>query len=334
MELLAVVLMILGLFCMAGMNIMRSWLLKKKQALSPGESLISQNGLAVIFLATALIWWQDVGNIEFNARLFFSGLALTISAGLIIHFCVAESQKIGDLSLIAPIQALTPGLITLTALFIGEYPGRLGIMGIIFVSVGIFVHTRENATSLKEYLQPFIFLKLPSNFQQLDKEKQKKAHIRRRALVFAYISAIFGTFGLLGDSIVSRNGNVAFGFLIYSIALTFFYLLLYKFKKDKSLGPLNLRLKKFWPRILFQGFLWSMHIIFIMSAFRLAQVAYIGTLKRFNILLVVALSYPLLGETMAKKRLWPAFIITIGAVLLALDPAASKVVINIEKIFK
>lgn len=322
MQILAIVLMIFGVFSMAFHSITQRWLLREK-VLSKTETLLAQHGISIIFLFSAIWWWNAWGtSFHSHARIFWIAVLGTSLANIFIQNFNAKAKSLADASLLAPIQAMTPGLVTLVALAIGEVPTKQGIAGIVLIALGVYVHGRENATTLKEYLQPFQFLMLPANFETLSSEKQKEAVQNKTALRFAYASAGLGTFGLLFDGLTARTGDVALGFGVQAVILTTVFSFLHisvQKKETAALASFMTRFRKHWLAIPLIGVFYGLHVIFIMTAFRLAPIAHIGSLKRFSIVLVALLSWFILHEKKALRRLWPAFIVAAGAFLLAFD---------------
>lgn len=331
MQTIAVVLVLLGVLCMAGHAVTQRWVLREK-VLGKGEVLILQNSIATLFLLSAMFWWHGMGTEahSVNPRLFWIAVLGTTVFNVFIQYANAKSRELADASLSAPIQAMTPALVTIAALTLGEYPSLQGIIGIAFIAVGTYIHSREGARTFAEYLQPFYAMKLPTNLASLTQKEQQQARDDRTALLFAYGSAGAGTFGLIFDGLVARNGNVAEGFFFQLLLLTFVFsaMQVTSAKKEAVITPLSVRAKMYWLPIGAIGILYGLHVLFVMTAFRVAPIAYIGSMKRLSIMLIILLSWMFLGETKAKKRLWPAGIITLGAILLAFDGSIARLVDN------
>lgn len=82
--------------------------------------------------------------------------------------------------------------------------------------------------------------------------------------------------------------------------------------------------------ILVMGILWVLHVVTIYPTFSRTFVAYVGTLKRFNILLSVIFGYLFFKEKDFKKRLWAAIIIVTGAMLIASDDLPGRLTTKID----
>lgn len=320
---IALVLMAFGVVSMALHGITSRYVLREKM-LTKNETLVMQSGIGALALITYLfVVREEVGTRIDASTLFWGAVAGTTLANLLIQWANVQARAIADASLSAPVQGMTPFLITLSALTISEFPGPQGIAGIGLIAIGTWIHGREKARTFADYLKPFTMLSLPRDYAMRPETEQKQLLSDVRALRYAYLSAAFGTIGLLCDGLVARSGSVALGFAIQLcvIAFVFFIPALREKRKAWSDRPQGSR---FFAVAL--GLFFGLHVLFVMTAFRFAPVAYVGSLKRISIVLTVFLAWWLLGEKKALKRLWPAGIITAGAVLLALDPSSTAIV--------
>ena len=334
---LALVLMALGICMMAGHQLTQKWILTN-QVLSKGEILVIQHGLGIPILISAFLW-SDWGEYQVNPKMFWGAVAGTSLVNVLIQYANVKSRQLAEISLVAPIQAMTPLLLTASVVLFREFPSRIGLAGIILTSFGVYVHLRgENVKGLKELFAPLGFgvrRLLRTDF--ISPDEYDKACNKRTALRWAFFSALGGTFGLIFDALVARNGSVATGFIVQSIFLTSWFATLNlnreggERKLISASGVASMgHFKKYWKAIIGLAVFWGLHLIFVQTSFRLAQIAYIGTLKRLTILVAVIGAYFFLGEKSVKRRIWPVLSITVGAVLLASDPAANRIVTFIE----
>ena len=271
-----------------------------------------------------------------DPTIFWIGAIWATGWNILISYANAKSREHADVSLTQPFQGVTPGLITITALLFHEWPSAIGIVGIIFIAVFTYIHGREGATKLSDWLLPFralVVLQLPKNFDSLPENERSEVLLKtarqRSGVRWAFVSACAGTMGLMGDGLVSRHGNIAKGLsLQFGVisALNFFAPYLRSAKPEpffKSGGSLKI----FWPLICIFSAGNVISYIVMSSAYRLAPIAYIGSLKRLNIIGVALLAWWFLGE---KKgwRLVTALGITTGAILLGLDPGGHAYIIG------
>ena len=326
MDAIAVSLSLTGVLFIASHNIVKRISLRDGQ-LTPSEFLAVSQGIAVLFLAAMILWEGFDAPSHFNSRIFWMAVFITAVINILIQYANARAAQLAEASLIAPIQALTPGLVTITALTLGEQPTLQGIAGIGLIALGTYIHGRENATTLREYLYPFAFLRLPANFKELPLIAQRQALSNRTALRFAYGSAVAGSVALVFDGLLARNGNVALGMMVKWLILTLFFgsaAIAGLFRNDVYSQKRKIFGK--WRLLLGAEIFLGLNEVLIGTAFRVAPIAYIGSLKRLSIIFITLLSWWILREAKAKRRLFPALLVTGGAILLATDGSMARLV--------
>lgn len=322
MNVVGIVLILSGIACQASFTVLRRYVIREKIN-SERDILVWGLGLAGVILASGIWWWPQFGTEKTDWPVFWIAVAGTTLANIVIQFSSTRAASLGDASLTAPIQGMTPLLITAAALSVNEYPSQIGMAGIVLIGLGTWIHNREKATTLTEYLVPLRMLWLPANYDRLRGEERVTVQNDMRAVRWAFLSACIGTIGLLFDGILSRSGSVAEGTAIEWLAVSLAFSMLIRPKPGAQ--KVVSGSKRTWGIALY-GLLWAGHAILIVNAFRFAPVAYIGSLKRLAIILIVAMSWALLGERKALRRLIPAGIIGIGAMLLVFDPASHAIV--------
>ena len=332
--------MFFGIFAMVGAQVLI------KKSLSHFGDMEVNVAVSVVAASFLVLWVISPFNASWNSWmpshpdqiLFWGALLVGALINTAIRFATTKSYGKADLSRIAPIQAMTPGLIVLSAMLIGEFPSRMGIVGIVLIMVGTYVHIREGA-SLRDYFKPLFIWNLfgssSSASAGMTKEEEEIEAQTRSALRWAYGSAVMGTFGLLATGIMSRHGDVVFGNAVDQIitSLIFLFAFSYLSRNEKKVERLPVweRITKYWPLLSLMGIFYALHMVFIISAFRLAPVAYIGSLKRISIFITVLLAVFVLKETkMSWRRIGLASIIAVGAVLLALDPTQAVVLNSLD----
>lgn len=346
--------MLVGICAMVGAQVSIKQLLKKnyfgEMEVNVAISAIAASFLILWVLSPVNNVWDAYTPSHPDAVLFWGALIIGALVNTCIRFATTRSYSKGDLSLVAPIQAMTPGLIVASGMLIGEFPSTLGYMGIFLIVAGTYVHIREGAT-FKEYFKPLFVWRLfmaPEGMDHLSLEEKEATLQTRSALRWAYGSAVMGTAGLLSTGIMSRHGDVALGNAVDQIITTFIFLVAFSYLSRNEAkvprAPLPLRIKKHWLSLSIMGVFYALHMIFIISAFRLAPIAYIGSLKRISIFLSVLAGIFILKELKeikdpekaeaARRKAWRrmglASIIVVGAVLLALDPTQAVVMNSLD----
>ena len=335
MEILAVLLMLGSALGVAGRDVARRWLLREK-VLSVSNFLVATQALTVMFLFCVDFLLVAFG-IPFrrSQNLFWIALLGTVVVNLWIQYAGAKSSELGEASLVGPVQSLTPGLVTIPALLLGEWPSQQGWIGIVIIMMGNFVHARAGEP-VREWWKIFALLRLPKEYQLMGQDEQEKAYKNTRALRWAYGSAVGGAVGLIFDGLMVRSGDMMLGITWKwaLVTLCFFWKGSVRKRRDVSSerGVFHYSPAAWGIMImLLCGLCLALGDGLAAATFRLAPIAYVGSLKRLSIVLGVLLSWVFLREEKAKIRLLPATLVTGGAALLSLDGIASVVIDRIEQ---
>lgn len=337
MQSLAIVLALIAVTGITAEALLRKYLLSrpvlfgKKMGFTEREMLVAKCGIAALasFLWLALFggWWNMLAPVRPDAGIWWAALTLTTAANIFIQFANMRATRLAEVSFVAPISALTPGLVLLTAFLIGEHPGPFGMIGIPLIIAGTYVFVREGSP-LREYFTPlFVWLAFMST-EHLPLEERTK----RRALRWAYASAACGTVGLMGDGLVARHGDVllavALELSVLALSYTFFFPRTARGEGD--FATLQMRIRANGGQLFTFGLSFAVPFVMLGIAFRLAPIAEIGSLKRLAIFLTVVGAGWLLKERVTSRRLFLAGIIVVGAVFVALDPTQGVLLDNVD----
>jgi len=257
------------------------------------------------------VWWNNVFSILFYAPIFFYFLFQKGFAELsdyywclvsgAIHFLywifLSKSYEKGDLSHVYPIMRSSPALVLLFAvLFLNEKVSAQGVMGILFVVIGVYIINMKGIT--------------PSELS-----KPIKSIIQDRATQYAFLT-------LLSVSLYSIVDKVAVGLihpLLFAFYHIFFAMLLYTpyiayIKKHEDM-------KKEWNSnkriIILNGFLGILGYSLILVAFSIERVSYIVGLRQLSIVFAVFMGSRLLKEKHMAIRLTCATVIFVGAFFIS-----------------
>ena len=343
MEVWAIVLCVAGALCQGTYNALRKHLINQK-VLAEGEVRFVPQLLGAVFCG---LWFLTAGEVldQFapskpDLLLFAIGVLGSVAINVVIHYANVRAYVVGDASLVAPIQAMTPGLIVFAAMLLGEQPSLLGYASIALIAIGTYVHAREGAKGWKEFLLPLFVWTFLRAFEPLTPEEQKnkelvKKNSNARALFWAYLSALCGTVGLMFDSTFGRYGDAVLGSALWCFLIGIIFSpgvrsgrekLRSEDEPHKPPAPFKERLWAHSWSILALGALVGIQYPLFATAFRLAPVAYVGSLKRLAIIVTVSLAVIYLGETKnAKRRLITASVIVLGAAGLAFDPTQANI---------
>lgn len=360
MALVAIVCMLTGTFFSAIHGTLHSLLTNKRNVLTPHEVLLANNGIGFLFFLSSMWWWNPF--MEYfgfgttiakpDTTIFWIAAAWTAFwNAAIIQYAHAKSRQAADATLVTPYMGTTPGLITLSMLIFKEIPSRIASIGIGILSFGTYIHGRENVpfrlSAWRDWLKPFeILFKpiLPENYHTLDEEKQReeteKARKNQLGVRWMCVFALSGTMGLLGDGIAPRHGEITTFYTFFTgVIFLWWYLIVPGFlrlagrtdRKQKNVNSpypnLQTPIRTNWHLILLMGLSYAFCFAFYATAFRVAPIAYIGTLKRFQIIMAMPLAWWILKER-NKRRFITGAVITLGAILIGLDTGAQARILN------
>ncbi|OHA08585.1 MAG: hypothetical protein A3B37_01810 [Candidatus Sungbacteria bacterium RIFCSPLOWO2_01_FULL_59_16] len=343
MELLAVSLMVAAAVAFALSNVSQRWVLREK-VLGVNSFLFSRLGVtaAVSFLLVPFWGGWDTPFQQSPKIFWISVVATGLINGIAIQVANAKASGLAEASLITPIQALTPGLVAIAALGLGEWLLPVEVVGVALIALFNYIHGREDATTLREYLLPFTFLRLPANYDQLDRRKREEARDRTLGLRWAYVSAGCGTIGLIFDGLLARNGNVILGIACkWLVASACVAPRLFRASESAERAVAEFRKMRKRPRGRFEAFAvvacgitLGVGELFSAVAFRVAPIAFVGGLKRLMIPLTALFALSMLREEKAKRRIWPAIGIAVGSALLAFGGATGKLIRSVGQLLE
>jgi drug/metabolite transporter (DMT)-like permease len=266
-----------------------TWNLIIKQA---GEKLI-------------VTWWALlVGTIVFSPFLIFA-LPLPNSIWLYgIASALFECAYYGmlayayhrhDFSIVYPIARGTAPVFTATwaVLLLHETLQPIGLAGLIAIVLGLMVI----GTSVL-------------------RQKQNGVAIHPSALIAPFVLAVcisgYSTIDGAAAKLTAPLAYTIFIFALTTILLTPIVLKQYSWPVMKSQWRMN------WKRMSLIGVLMVGAYMLVVTAFSLAQVAYVGAVREISIVLAALAGWLILGESFGLRRTIGAALITIGVILITL----------------
>ena len=259
----------------------------------------------------AFIWWFifAAGIFYFPMFLyFFPGMKISatgwgcIVATGILHtlyfFFVGSSYELGDLSVVYPLaRGFGPFWVPILAVVIlGEQLSIPGIIGIVFVVVGIYV-IHLKSFSFKTVFGPF-------------------TAIRNTASIWALLTgctiAAYSLVDKVGVQSVHPAVYIYFMFLIPLLFLTPYVLV----KQRKTLKP-EWQINK--GPIMVVGFLVVFTYLLILFAMQTSNVSYVVAAREVSIVFSASFGIMWLGESHRKPRLIGAFLIALGVGFIGLS---------------
>lgn len=323
-----------GTIAIAAIGLFRRWGLRGRS--SPMQFLAAGFTLTALILGVIYITrWGFTAPPQLLPG-FWGAILVGAAANFFIQYFdgKAATYKKGEVSFTKPLQALTPGLIVLLALTLGEVPGVLGWSGVALMAVGSWVILMpKRPEHWWDYLGPLYRLRLILHFRALSPDDRERAIV----VWLAFGSAALGTVGLLCDGLYSRRGGDMQGLMLALITLTGLLAVAYSINYAVSLRSgvrrAELRALLEWRYLMALagfGVMWAAHAWLISPVFTETFVAYVGTLKRLSIIMSVILGYLLFREEDFKKRLGSAALIVAGAVLIGSEDLPASVSHKLE----
>lgn len=242
-------------------------------------------------LALIIVLFQGIPVIgqEFWKAMFISGVINVVTTYLML-----KALKEGELSLVAPILALSPIFLLLTSPIItNQFPNFWGLIGILLSVSGIY--TMKAQEKKLGWLEPL------------------KAIWRSRGVKAALLVSFLYSISANYDSIATKNSSPFF----FIMVINFFIFLCFLLPAISQ--------KKFWSSIKenFKG----LSLVSVMmtsevgcqfTAFEMAIVPYVISIKRTSALFSVLWGKQFFKEEEFKNRLFGAIIVVAGLVIIKL----------------
>lgn len=174
---LALALILVSVMAMAVGSNWSRWLMRARgfHELEPLVIRCGVGGVVACLLPYVLFhsYWQGLNADSSDLTLFWVSVAGTTTVNAVILYVNMRAYKMADVSFTAPISAMTPGLVTMATLFLGEKPSVAGWIGIGMIMVGTYLHAREGA-GWREYFQPLFIWRAFGSLEGLSDEVKRK----------------------------------------------------------------------------------------------------------------------------------------------------------------
>ena len=249
----------------------------------------SENGLAMMGITSIIeiiIFLPLIFTVPFpTTTIWFFILATTFLHGF-YRYSVVKSYQHGDLSFVYPIarggSVLIIGLISI--LILRADINLAGIIGIILICLGLFMIS-------------FLTTK----------------KFNRSAFIIAITTAVLISTYTILDGIAVRRSENAFTFIYWMLLLNGIPMLIYAFFSDTGLRKKNSY--KIWDGVA-AGILAILGYGLVVWSMQFIEIAYVSSIRELSIVLATLLSFYLLKETDARKRVMPSVIICTGITVL------------------
>jgi drug/metabolite transporter (DMT)-like permease len=224
---------------------------------------------------------------------------VSISSGFFetIYFvCLVGAYRGGDLSLVYPISRSAPLFTQIWAIFIiGEILSKGGVLGIVFVTVGLFV------ISMKDF--------------HLNHIVPQSDRFISRPYILALIAAIASSIYSVIDKVGVQMLHPVFYIWLINLWMTTFTGLYLILRRDVSF----LKIWKEWKKeILIIAILQNAAYLLVLMAMQMSKVSYVVAFRQVGALFGAGMGIFFLKESHWKTRITGALILTLGLVLIGL----------------
>ena len=225
---------------------------------------------------------------------FWTALGVTGPLAAITLYCYVKGLEASDLSLAVPMLTTTPLFLLATSpVMLGEFPGPVGVAGIVCIVAGSYVLNLGHAK--RGILEPF------------------RALARNRGARLMLLVAFLWSVSSNIDKIGLRHSSPTF-WIMCSFGITTVWLTPVAWKLSRRgfgqvrLAPLEL---------MATGFLEAVTCVCQMYALTVAIVPYVISVKRLSAVFAVLLGWLVLGEGQVRERLAGATLMVLGVFLVA-----------------
>lgn len=247
---------------------------------------------SIAMLTIAIITSEKILSLSANAFWLILLTSIFVAAAGVI---LLMSLRKGDLSLIAPIQTITPLLILIIAIFfLAETPKPIGLIGIFLIIFGGIILDKDPKESIGS-----IFSRIVS---------YKPALLGVLAASLYAFASVFDKAGLK---------LVTVGVWVLYVYFFVFLLLLPVVILKRRKQFLNLRRDK---KLILGSSIFSVAAVYFqLLALQTALVTYVLSIKRLSSVFAVLLAYLFLNEKNALSRIKGAVVMVVGAILIGLS---------------
>ena len=241
---------------------------------------------------------------------FWIPFIITAVLNIAIQYLNVKAQKIEENSITAPIQGLTPIFTLLTSwVILREFPTTFGLIGILSIVLGAYVLGIKGARAETPKVLRFLPQKMQSSMQSWGAPWWRLVH--SKGAMLSLLTAFLGSVALNYDKLATLNSSpmvrVGAGSLVMATVV---------YTVSKISGQWKGVNKGFYIAIGI-GLLVGLADVLMNAGFFYGIVPYVGSLKRFQIIVTAILAAIFLKEKYGKTRIWAAAIIFGGIVLIA-----------------
>ncbi|MBI5682016.1 MAG: EamA family transporter [Deltaproteobacteria bacterium] len=267
--------------------------LSKKAMTKSNEYVIAwvREGYALPFIALAFIFIP----IPHLDKQFWISTIVLLPLEIIAIILYVKAVNISPLSLTIPFMALSPAfVIVISYILLGELPDKSGFIGILLIVLGAYLLNANGNSKGKGLLFPL------------------KAIVKEKGSVFMIIvSLIYSITSTIGKIAVQHSSPVFFGFF-YPFLLTIILSVILGIR-----GCFQQIVSR--PRMfLIIGFVTSIMIVSHFMAISMADVAYVISIKRTNLIFSIVYGTIIFKEVNIRERMLGSMVMLAGVVSITL----------------
>lgn len=280
---------LLSALCMA----MRAFYSKRVLNTDADEYAVSFGSrLLTGIILSPILLFISIPRLGLNFWLVLLASSAILTAATVFYMKAIKSE---DISLTMPMVSFTPVFVLLLSpMVIKEIPNWYGIVGILLIVTGSYIlNVKERKNG---YLSPL------------------KELFTNKGTFYMLLVALFWGFNATLDRLgVHNSSSILWLFSPYPV-MSLFLLLIILFHNPKILKPLP----KLLPRLIPLSLAGILETAFYLIAINYTYIAYVVSVKRFAIIISIAIGYLFLKEKDTKERLAGAFIMIVGLVLISI----------------
>ncbi len=247
--------------------------------------------MALPFILLGFIIY-DIPRVSLN---FYFIVLINITVWTIGLYIFMKSLEISELSISIPMLSFTPiFLLLISYIILKEFPTITGLIGILIVVLGSYIINIQ--TIRRGVLEPFKLFK------------------SRGVLYMLFVAFLFSISANLTKIGVKMSNPVYFVFVTFLFACliltTVFFRMIYAHRRY---------IKKNIRYFLMMGIATALSELFATTAFNLAIVPYVISLKRTSVLFSVASGFIFFKERNLKEKIAGALLMFIGAAMIILS---------------
>lgn len=290
---------------------------------APDECISTINFLGSGTLLLLLAYMVDPPTIDSwftGEKPFFWALCATSILNIVILFGNVKALNYGDVSLISPISATQPMIVMIPSwIILNEWPGAYGYWGLLLLAVGMYVFAFGEQVYVTTINGKKIAWQPPAWIAWTGKWSKYFAPwamlFRNRGVQIALLSAVCGAVAINFDKLSVLRTNS----FLFPPACILLFCGIIGMVKTISENTWNKIESKHIKTLAINPIVFALVLILYWTAFEYGFAAYVGALKRTQVIFALLLGFYVLHEKGAKNRWAGATVMALGAAAISLD---------------